>query len=113
MKRRRAVRSTPQQLVPPRTSHVAAAALARIEAGVVRQSVARRSGVLVRFFAALAAVVVAALAALAAALAGLVYVVLLPICGLASIAEAFAAASWRTARDRVRVSVRRGTLSQH
>lgn len=112
MKRRRTVRSVPQPFAP-RTSRVAAAALAQVEAELMRQSVARRAGVLVRLFAALAGIVVAALAALAAALAGLVFVVLLPICGLASIAEATAVASWRTARDRVRVSVRRGTLSHH
>ena len=38
-------------------------------------------------------------AALAAALAGLVFVVLLPICGIASLAEGFGSVCWRAARD--------------
>ena len=38
-------------------------------------------------------------AALAAAIAGAVFVVLLPICGIASLAEGFSGACWRAARD--------------
>ncbi len=43
--------------------------------------------------------IVAPFVAIAAALAGLVFVVLLPICGIASIAEAVAQGSWRFLRD--------------
>jgi hypothetical protein len=41
-------------------------------------------------------------AAVLAAVAGLLYVLLLPICGIASIASAVALASWSTLRDAVR-----------
>jgi hypothetical protein len=42
---------------------------------------------------------VAPLAALVAAVAGLLYVLLLPICGIASMAGAAAQASWRLVRE--------------
>ena len=42
------------------------------------------------------------LALLAAALAGVVFVILLPICGIASIAEAAAKSSWAFVRDAFR-----------
>ncbi len=57
-----------------------------------RRSVARR-------FAQVGWILLAPWAALAAALAGLVFVVLLPICGIASLAEGFSCACWRAARD--------------
>ncbi len=42
--------------------------------------------------------IVAPFAAAAAALAGLVFVVLLPICGIATVSEGIAKASWRFVR---------------
>lgn len=47
-------------------------------------------------------VLLAPFALVLAALAGLVYAVLLPICGIASIAEATARASWGIVRDAFR-----------
>jgi hypothetical protein len=49
-------------------------------------------------------------AALAAALAGLVFVVLLPICGIASLAEGFGKACWQAARASLSPH-RRGAMS--
>ena len=43
--------------------------------------------------------IVAPLAAIAAGLAGLLFALLLPICGIASIAEGIAKTSWRFVRD--------------
>jgi hypothetical protein len=43
--------------------------------------------------------IVAPLAAIAAAVAGLLFAVLLPICGIATISEGIAKASWRFLRD--------------
>jgi hypothetical protein len=37
----------------------------------------------------------------AAALAGILFLILLPVCGLASIAEGIASAAWRLSRDLV------------
>jgi hypothetical protein len=58
----------------------------------VRQSAARLG-------AALARLLLAPLALLAAAAAGLLFAVLLPICGIATIAEGIAKASWRFVRE--------------
>jgi hypothetical protein len=54
-----------------------------------------------------ARVLVAPFAAAVAAIAGLVYVLLLPICGIASIASAVALASWSTLREVTRGAHRR------
>jgi hypothetical protein len=54
----------------------------------------------------------APLVALAAALAAAVFVVLLPICGIASLAEGFARAAWDAARALV-LTRRRGAMSHH
>jgi hypothetical protein len=59
---------------------------------------ARPRHVATRVALATARLLVVPFAALAAALAGAVFVVLLPICGIASLAEDFARASWRIAR---------------
>lgn len=48
--------------------------------------------------AALARLLIAPLAVVAAALAGVIFVVLLPVCGIATIAEGLARASWRYVR---------------
>lgn len=58
-----------------------------------------------------ARIALAPFAALAAAAAGLVFVVLLPICGIASLAEGFARACWREVL-RALPRRRRGALSQ-
>jgi len=61
-----------------------------------------------------ARIILAPWAALAAAVAGAVFVVLLPICGIASLAEGFSRACWRAARDApIGSSPRRGKMSQH
>lgn len=95
----RAHRGPVRHLAARRSSPAAVAALARIEESTVRQSVARALVLPVRLVAA-------ALATLAAAVAGAVFVVLLPICGLASVAEGVTRASWRAARATVRVRAR-------
>ena len=56
--------------------------------------------------------VVLPFAALVALAAGLVFVVLLPICGVASIAEGIFEASWREVRGNVS-HWRRGSAPQH
>jgi len=61
----------------------------------VRQSVARA-------VVAIGRVLLAPLALALAAIAGLVYALLLPICGIASVAEATARASWALVRDAFR-----------
>lgn len=61
-------------------------------AGALRSPVARHMAAALR-------VALAPAAALAAALAGLLFAVLLPICGIATIAEGFAGAAWRFAKD--------------
>lgn len=58
----------------------------------LRRSAAPRAASIVRLAAAPFAV-------LAAALAGLVFVVLLPVCGIASIAEGLAKGSWAFVRE--------------
>jgi hypothetical protein len=50
---------------------------------------------------AIARLVLAPFAAIAAALAGAIFLVLLPICGIATIAEGFARICWDGARDGV------------
>ncbi len=59
---------------------------------------------------ALARLALAPFAALAGALAGMVFVVLLPICGIASIAEAIAKACARFLRDAWQRGATRGAL---
>lgn len=54
-----------------------------------------------------ARVLVAPFAAVLTALAGLVYVLLLPICGIASIASAVALASWSALREAILGAPRR------
>jgi hypothetical protein len=54
----------------------------------------------------------APIVALAAGLAGAVFVVLLPICGIASLAEGFAKAAWDAARGLV-LARRRGAMSHN
>jgi hypothetical protein len=61
-------------------------------AGPVRQSAARPHALLARLL-------VAPFLVLAAAAAGLVFAVLLPICGIATIAESIAKAAWRFVRE--------------
>lgn len=91
--------------LPVHASPAAVAALAGLEQGSFRHPAARALAIAVRLVAALGA-------ALAAAAGGIVYLLLLPICGLATIAEAFAKASWRVARGAVRAPAPRGALSQ-
>ena len=69
-------------------------------AGPVRPPAARPAGSLVR-------ILLAPFAALVAAVAGLVFVLLLPICGIASIASAAAQASWGLVRQVLRGARRR------
>ena len=70
------------------------AALPDAAAGAPRPRRARQS-------VALARLVLAPFAAIGAALAGAIFLVLLPICGIASIAEALARICWNGARDGV------------
>jgi hypothetical protein len=63
-----------------------------------------------RGFVATARLVAAPLVAIAAALAGVVFVVLLPICGIASLAEGFAKAAWDATRALL-PHVSRGAMS--
>lgn len=58
----------------------------------VRQSAARPARIALRLIAA-------PIVCVAAALAGLVFAVLLPICGIATICEGIAKASWRFVRE--------------
>lgn len=58
----------------------------------VRRSATRATAILLRL-------IVAPFAAAAAVLAGLVFAVLLPICGIATISEGIARASWRFVRE--------------
>jgi hypothetical protein len=64
-----------------------------------------------RAIVATAGMIVAPAVALAAALAGIVFVLLLPVCGIASLAEGFAKAAWDAARSLVQVR-RRGVMPQ-
>ena len=75
-----------------RTSFAALEAVSAAGAGPVRQSAARLGAALVR-------VLVAPFALLAAAAAGLLFAVLLPVCGIATIAEGIARAAWRFVRE--------------
>ncbi len=63
-------------------------------AGGLRRKIARPAGTLARLLAA-------PFVAAAAALSGLLFVILLPICGIASIAEGIARASWGWVRRAV------------
>lgn len=85
---------------PPRSPFAAAPPGAGGAGGPVWRSAAPRG----RSFLRLAVV---PFAALAAVLGGLVFVVLLPICGIASIGEAVARASWELVRDAVAGASRR------
>lgn len=58
----------------------------------VRQSAARPAKIALRLIAA-------PIVVLAAAVAGLVFALLLPICGIATISEGIAKASWRFVRE--------------
>ncbi len=58
----------------------------------MRQSAARQARIALRLIAA-------PIVCAAAALAGLVFAVLLPICGIATISEGIAKASWRFVRE--------------
>jgi hypothetical protein len=65
-----------------------------------------------RRIAAASRIAVAPLAAILAALAGLLFVLLLPICGIASIAEGIARTCWSAARDPL-ARGGRGAMSRH
>ncbi len=82
----------PRRPTPPRTPFADRPRGAGGAEGPVRRSATARAASVVRLAAA-------PFAALAAALGGLVFVVLLPICGIASIAEAVAKVSWAFVRD--------------
>ena len=88
-----------------RTSFAAVEVERRIERVALREGGVRR-------VAAVGRMVVLTLRLIAAALAGAVFVVLLPICGIASIAEGIARSCWRSACD-VLPHARRGVRSQH
>jgi hypothetical protein len=75
-----------------RTSFAALEASSATGGGSVRQPAARLG-------AALGRLLLAPFALLAAAAAGLLFAVLLPICGIASIAEGIAKAAWRFVRE--------------
>ncbi len=75
-----------------RTTFAEAAAPAGGRAASVRQSAARLVSVALRLMAA-------PFALAAAALAGVLFAVLLPICGIATISEGVARASWRFVRE--------------
>lgn len=75
------------RLAPPRSPFACPPPGAGGAEGGVRRSAAPHGGSIVRLAAA-------PFAALAAGLAGLLFVVLLPVCGIASIAGAVATASW-------------------
>ena len=78
--------------VHARTSFAASGAPGPGEQGDVRQSTARVAVKTVRLIAAPFALV-------GAAIAGVIFAALLPICGIATICEGFAKASWRFVRD--------------
>jgi hypothetical protein len=65
-----------------------------------------------RAFARAVRIALAPFAALAAAVAGLVFLVLLPICGIATLAEGFARACWSAVRCALSPQGR-GMMSQH
>ncbi len=75
----------------------------------IEQTGLRRDGA--RPLAAIGRIVGAPFVLLGAALAGAVFVLLLPICGIASIAEGIARLCWRSFRESFAV-LRRGVLSQ-
>jgi hypothetical protein len=74
--------------------------------GVARHRAARGAAQTV------AQVVILVLAAAGSAVAGMVFLVLLPICGIAFVAEAVARACWGAARHALSPD-KRGALSQH
>jgi hypothetical protein len=84
----------PRHHAPPRSPFAARHAGADPAPGELRQQVARGGARFLRL-------ALAPFAALAAAAAGLVYVILLPICGIASIAASVARASWAAAREAI------------
>ncbi len=73
---------------------------------------ARPGHLVARPLATAAWIALAPFAALGAALAGLVFVVLLPVCGIASIAEAIARSCWGAVRAAL-WGGGRGAMSQH
>jgi hypothetical protein len=81
-----------RRLVEPRTPFAAAPPLRTGDAAPQRPGAAHARS-------ALARAVLAPFAAALLALAGLVYVLLLPICGIASVASAVAQASWAVLRE--------------
>jgi hypothetical protein len=85
----------PRQDVHPRTPFASPPPRASDGAPAVRSHAARRWGRVGRLL-------VAPFAAALAALAGLAWVLLLPVCGIASIANAVAQASWAAVREAVR-----------
>jgi hypothetical protein len=86
----------------PRTTFAAGQEAAGVS-GPARHPVARAA-------VASARLVLGIGAAVAAAVAGLVFLVLLPICGIASLAEGFGKACWQTARTSLPLR-RRGAMS--
>jgi hypothetical protein len=81
-----------RQDVQARTTFAGDAPSSAAAPSSMRRSAARLAAVALRL-------IVAPFAAAAAALAGLAFAVLLPICGIATICEGIAKASWRLARD--------------
>lgn len=79
----------------PRASLAVASIPTYTASGTLRRTVAQR-GLLV------GRIVLAPFALVAAAVAGLLFVILLPICGIASVAEATAKSSWLLVRDTFR-----------
>lgn len=67
------------------------------DAGAPRGAPVRRTAA--RWTTWVVRLIVAPLAGVAGAIAGLMFAVLLPICGIATICEGIAKASWRFARD--------------
>ncbi|HEY6004817.1 MAG TPA: hypothetical protein VIV57_18215 [Anaeromyxobacter sp.] len=85
----------PRQEVHPSTPFAFAGRASRGTAPAVRSPAARRWG-------RTTALLLAPFAAALAAIAGLAYVLLLPVCGIASIASAVAHASWAVLREAFR-----------
>lgn len=79
-----------------RASFTASESRSGLAEGPLRQKGARLPATLLRLL-------LAPLVALVAALSGALFVLLLPICGIASIAEGIARASWRHLRHAVAV----------
>jgi hypothetical protein len=94
----------PRRSVRPRARWVPAPGPFARDAPPARQRAAR-------VFARAGRIVLAPLAALTAAAAGLVFLLLLPICGIATLAQGAALASWGAVR-RALAPARRGMMSQ-